>query len=352
MAKTISSLILFSMASMILLITGCSSTPFAPVAVPNAYSMRPTVKKTNSASETETLQKLQQAKNPDYKIMPGDKFAFKIHDRDDLSRESIKVMTDGAISISPIGYVKIAGLTIPEASKLLSEKYRKYIREVEVVLEPTLTRCATVTVVGAVGKPGIYPISVGTTRISDAMALAGGVLSTTTDENEPLQLSDLEQAYIMRSGKILPVNFNKVMTDANWLHNIPVMDGDYIYVPSLENSRVTVLGEVREASCVIYQPNLTILQAIGKAGGLKDSRAKHLKLIRGGLKNPVVYNLNILDMQMGRIRDFALQPSDIVYVPKKSISDWNVMVKDVMVSILMLNTLAGPFGSPAQFYND
>lgn len=342
---------LFLLTTAVLFVTGCSNTPFAPIAVPKGTAMRPAPKRENVAKERLELKQLQKAGIPDYRIMPGDVFAFVIPNREDLSRDSIKVMADGSISIAPIGHVKVSGLTIPQASGLLTEKYKQYIREIEVVLEPISTRKPTVTVVGAVGKPGIYPIFLGSTRISDAMALAGGVLSTTTDEKEPLQLSDLEKAYIVRNGKILPVNFNKVMTKGDWLHNIPVMDNDYIYVPSLENARVTILGEVKIPSSVIYQPEMTVLQAIGKVGGLKDTKSEDIKIIRGGLKNPVVYHLNVQDMQMGKLADFALEPSDIVFVPKKAISKWNVMVRDLMFSIQMLNTLAGPFGSPAQFYD-
>ena len=352
MKNKISSLIFAAMTAAVICGTGCNNTPFAPIAIPKATSMRPVPQKVQQADVTAELKRLQYAVFPDYKIMPGDEFAFTIPDREDLSRPAVKIMDDGAISVAPIGYVKLAGLTIPEASRILTERYKKYVRDCEVILEPVKTRPSTITVVGAVGKPGIYPIAVGTTKISDAMALAGGVLSTTTDENEPLQLSNLEDAYIMRNGKILPVNFDKVMTDGDWLNNIPVMDKDYIYVPSLENARVTVLGEVSGPASVIYQPNLTVLQAIGKVGGLKDSKSEDIKVIRGGLKNPVVYNLNVQDIQTGKISDFALQPSDIVYVPKNAISKWNVIVRDVMVSIQMINTLAGPFGSPSQFYDN
>lgn len=351
MKKCLSYLFSGSMTVLLFCISGCNDTPFAPISVPEATSIRPdlVVKKADSAVE---LQKLHNITVPAYRLMPGDIFAFSIPDRADLSRSSVQLMSDGTVSISPIGHIKLSGLTIPEASQLLSRKYQKFVRDCEIILEPVKIRPASVTIVGAVSKPGIYPITIGMTRISDAMTLAGGVLSTMTDDNEPLQLSDLDGAYIVRDGKILPVDFTKAVTKGNMLHNIPVMNNDYIYVPSLENSRITVLGEVNSQDSVIYQPDLTVLQAIGKVGGLKDTKSAVIKVIRGGLKHPVVYNLNIKDMQMGKIADFTLRPADIVYVPKKPISEWNVIVRDIMVTLGMLNSLAGPFGSPVQFYDD
>ena len=75
-------------------------------------------------------------------------------------------------------------------------------------------------------------------------------------------------------------------------------------------------------------------------------------MIRGGLKNPVVYTVNIKDMQLGRSKDFALKPKDIVFVPRDAISEWNLIIRQILPTIQMLNGLAGPFGSPSSFlYN-
>ena len=75
-------------------------------------------------------------------------------------------------------------------------------------------------------------------------------------------------------------------------------------------------------------------------------------MIRGGLKSPVVYNINIKNMQLGRIRDFALKPKDIVFVPRDPISEWNVIMRLILPTVQVLNGLAGPFGNPASTFYD
>jgi polysaccharide export outer membrane protein len=136
------------------------------------------------------------------------------------------------------------------------------------------------------------------------------------------------------------------VNEGNWLHNIPVIDQDYIFVPSLENTRITVLGEVASPGSLVYQPQLTLLQAIAKTGGLKETNSRHIKVIRGGLKSPVVYNVNIKEMQLGRSMDFMLEPRDIVFVPRDPVSEWNVMIRQILPTFQLINAAAGPFGNP------
>ena len=72
-------------------------------------------------------------------------------------------------------------------------------------------------------------------------------------------------------------------------------------------------------------------------------------MIRGGLKNPVVFTLDIREIRYGRVMDFRLKPLDIVFVPRDAISEWNVLVSQILPSVQLLNGLAGPFGSPSSF---
>jgi polysaccharide export outer membrane protein len=257
-------------------------------------------------------------------------------------------MPDGTISVSPIGSVKLAGLTLSKAGELLKSKYQKFLRECSVILEPLELKPYTFTIGGTVAAPGIYPFVFGNFRLTDAVATARGLLSSETGNRDgKLILADLSNAYIARDGKVLPVDFVKAIEGRDFLHNIPIMAGDYIFIPSQESGKITVLGEVDEPDCIPFQPDLTVLQAIGLVGGLKETNSQEIKVIRGGLKNPMVYTVNIKDMQLGRSMDFALKPKDIVFVPRDGMSEWNLIVRLILPSIQMLNGLAGPFGSPS-----
>ena len=59
--------------------------------------------------------------------------------------------------------------------------------------------------------------------------------------------------------------------------------------------------------------------------------------------------LYIRDIRHGYRMDFQLKPKDIVFVPRDGISEWNVVVRQLLPTIQLLNGLAGPFGSPSSF---
>ena len=94
---------------------------------------------------------------------------------------------------------------------------------------------------------------------------------------------------------------------------------------------------------------MTVLQALPYGGGLRETHSDEIKVIRGGLKNPVVYTVNVTKMQEGKIMDFPLQANDIVYVPADGISDWNVIVRKILPSLQGLIMLAGPIGNPSAY---
>ena len=348
-------------AAALLLLCGCATTPFAPVAVPNNSSVRPEGPKLDRAKIDAELRALQKVKAPDYVLKPGDTFTLIIHgvpnllgnnqnqDNAEAKPMTMMIMPNGSISMAPIGYVKIGGLTVPQATAKLQERYRKYVRNCTITLEPQKVTPDSFAIGGAVQAPGVYPFVFGAFRLTDAVATAKGFLSINNNVGERYELADLENAYIVRNNRILPVDFTEALMKRNPLHNIPIIDGDSIMIPSLESGKITVLGEISKQNCIPYQPNLTLLQAIAYCGGLKTTNSRDIKVIRGGLKTPVVYTLDIREIRYGRVMDFPLKPRDIVFVPRDAITEWNVLITQILPTIQVLNGLAGPFGSPSSF---
>ena len=337
-------------AAALLVLCGCATTPFAPVAVPDNSTVyhrmegpRPDPVKIHAE-----LVELQRAKAPDYVLKPGDTFSIVVDGQPpEEKKPPVVIMPNGAISVAPVGYVELAGLTIPQAMKKLQERYRKYIRDCTLVLEPVKLTPDTFSIGGAVQLPGVFPFAFGSFRLTDAVSMAKGFRTSGGSDGNRFELADLENAYVARNGKILPVNFVEALNNRNMLHNIPIMNGDYIYIPSLEGGKVSVLGEICNPDCIPYQPNLTLLQSISYCGGLKPTNSRDVKVIRGGLKNPVVFTLDIREIRYGRVKDFRLRPNDIVFVPRDAITEWNILISQILPTVQLLNGLAGPFGSPS-----
>ena len=95
--------------------------------------------------------------------------------------------------------------------------------------------------------------------------------------------------------------------------------------------KIYVGGEVHRGGMLPYRGGLTLVQAIMEAGGfMKTGKLKSVVLIRKGLddrpESSIVDVKSIL--KQGEFEaDISLRPSDIVYVPRKAISDLNLFVE-------------------------
>ncbi len=119
-----------------------------------------------------------EAVEEEYRIGTQDLLEVQVLGIQDLRREA-RVNAKGMIGLPLIGAVRVAGLTSAEAEALIGGLYSKnYLQNPEVsVFVKEFTR-QNVTIDGAVGKPGIYPLK-GPTTLLQALANAGGQGSLT-----------------------------------------------------------------------------------------------------------------------------------------------------------------------------
>ena len=331
--------------SSILFIAGCSVTPQVPLKLLQQQELEEVDIEQKSPAEIEKeLMILQKTKPAPYRVAGGDVFSFSVYDNPELTSraDGITVTPDGYISISLTGPIKIGGLTIRDATEFIEIKLSKFIRNPKVVLAPIRIRSANFTILGKVKAPNRYVLA-NNARITDAIAMAGG-LATGIFNGDSVEIANLKDSYLVRNGKILPVDFRKALYEGDMLNNIPLMNGDYIYIPSNLNTAVYVLGAVNNPSVIGYKKDLTLLKAITFAGGMNIEHSERALIIRGSIVNPKVYRVNIDDIQVGDGLDFVLRPHDIIFIPKGYLSQYNDAVRKIVPTIAAINLLAGPFG--------
>jgi polysaccharide biosynthesis/export protein len=143
-------------------------------------------------------------------------------------------------------------------------------------------------------------------------------------------------AYLARGGRILPVNFKRLIDQGDLDQNILVEDKDVIYVPSSKQSIVYVLGEVKNPKVVHFTDTMDLFEAIGEAGDfMTTANRSEVVVVRGGLHSPQIYAVNALEMMRGETAQrFILNRYDIVYVPRTTIADWNVFVNQLLPTAL------------------
>lgn len=285
------------------------------------------------------LLELQKNRHGIYTIGSGDRFDLSVYGERELNIKNGIVKPDGTFTVTMIGDVKISGLSINQAMKKISSSLKRYMIEPIVTLVPSEFRSKNYTILGKVLKPGNYPVEENT-KVLDTIADAEG-LSIGIFKDNTIELADLEHAFIRRGTRVLPVDFVELVRKGNPLHNIPLQDKDYIYIPSALNTEVYILGEVEVPGYFGYKEHMTLSQLISYAEGFTTgANIEQVAIIRGRLEDPSVYVVDLEAIIEGRSIDFLLKPYDMVFVPKTRLSDWNTIMTMITPSI---NALTGAF---------
>ena len=162
-----------------------------------------------------------------------------------------------------------------------------------------------------------------------------------------------QNSYIIRNGKMLPVDFFEAIVRGNQLHNIRVFPGDLVYIPKREDSRVMVIGEVKSPRVVNWKTGTTFIDVLAYCGGLADDYWGTALVIRKSEKaknEPIkVFKINIDEVISGREPNFSLAAGDILYIPKDALGEYNVFVKKLLPTAQLINLLMNP---PAYWFGN
>jgi protein involved in polysaccharide export with SLBB domain len=114
-----------------------------------------------------------------------------------------------------------------------------------------------------------------------------------------------------------------------------------VIVRAFSSQRVYVGGEVNEPGMLQLSGELSLLVAVLEAGGfLPSAKRSSVILLRKGEGGPEVRRLNLDEMLGKGAPDIALQPFDVVFVPKTFISKANQFVQQYIRDLLPVATTA------------
>ena len=77
-----------------------------------------------------------------------------------------------------------------------------------------------------------------------------------------------------------------------------------------------MFGRVKEPGTIVFEDGMTLIEVITKAGGLHDladAKATSITRVIEGKETKLV--VSVPDIQKGKLRNIALLPGDIVFVP-------------------------------------
>jgi polysaccharide export outer membrane protein len=242
-------------------------------------------------------------------LMPGDLLKISVYGVDPEYNDSERVDLDGSIRMNLGGIIHVAGLSVKDAEAAMSERFEKaeIFHGAQVSIELTDAPQHFATVVGEV--KGTVPI-LGPKRLLEVVAANGGI---------PATASTILR--IDRVGQAEPIIVDIGNDPARTVQaNIPVFTGDVITVGRV--GQYYVLGAVVKPGIGQLSGSVpvTAVEAVSAAGGLTyPAKGDEARLIRniGGQKT--VINLQLRQIQDGRLPDLVLQSDDILLVPSSGL---------------------------------
>ncbi len=131
----------------------------------------------------------------------------------------------GQIILPQVGRVKVAGLSKTEAVTEIERRYQNLINEP--IFEVEIINLY-IRVLGSVARQGMIPLDNEKLTLGEVIALSGGVDFATADQTIKLIRT--------RSGIQQEVNYDIRNLSDPAIANIPVFDGDYVFIPPSKGS--------------------------------------------------------------------------------------------------------------------
>lgn len=284
----------------------------------------------------EVLRALAEEEVPPYRVNAGDKIEIRVYGHEDLGVLT-RVSPDGSVGMLFLGQVDVAGRTIAEARDAIEKGLEPYVKHPVVGVTVLEVASEKVTVGGAAAHPGLYDIS-SSTRLADAYALAGGS-GERLFNGVDVDIANLELSILVRDGKILPVDFKRAIEEGDPLDNVRLRKDDYIFIAQRMEASVTVCGEVKSPQKRLYESGMGLIETLTAAGWMLENHWSHVIIIRDGLANPKMYKVDVDGILAGRCHNVYLKPNDIVYVPKDTLSEYNVFVRKLFPTAQLIGVL-------------
>jgi len=231
---------------------------------------------------------------------------------------TVPVRPDGKISVPLLGDVQATGVTPQELKVKLEQGFSKFVKT------PVVSVMVT-----AVNSFKVYVFGEGVSRTPVVGATATGGSSSgviTLRKNTTLiqllaQLgslknADLKNAYILRGGQKLSVDFTQLVTRGDVSQDIELAANDVIYIPDNFDQRIRVTGAVKTPVIVPFSEGMTALDAVLSAGGFTEFASQNsVVVVRKDGTSVKNIEVKLKDVMNGNInRNIFLQPGDIVVV--------------------------------------
>lgn len=237
---------------------------------------------------------------------------------------------DGAVTIPFVGSLPVLGRTPQDVGRAIVARLAGKAHSPQAIVRLAQNDSRSATVMGEVGATRRMPLTPRGERVLDALAAAGG-------PRQPVAKTTIQ---LMRGGRTVAMPLDAIVRDPS--QNVVLRPGDVVSAVFQPYSFVA-LGAVGQNAEVPFEGGgISLAQALGRIGGLRDDRADVRSVFVFRLEHPealapemlsaarhtaeglvpVVYRL---DLGQGApffvAQDFGVRDRDVVYVSNAPIAD-------------------------------
>jgi polysaccharide export outer membrane protein len=257
------------------------------------------------------------------------------------------VDTDGAISIPYAGRISAAGKTPAQLQSEIVARLADRAIEPQAIINLVKSRSSEIAVLGDVNSPAKLELNPGGERVLDVISRAGGISTPNAETTITLQ----------RHGTIATVPFDMLLSSPK--ENIYVYPGDVIFANRDRRTYLAFGASGLNGRVDFDDSDLTLGEAVAKAGGLLDSRADPGQVFlyrlvspktasamgmpataKSGKGFPVIFRVNMRDPSTYFLaQQFPMEDKDIIYVSNSNSVE---LVKFLDIINSATSGIAGP----------
>ena len=211
----------------------------------------------------------------DYVLGPGDVIKITVFQSPELTLDT-RIPESGVVTYPLVGPLTLGGLTVRAAEERVAEGLLKgkLVKQPQVSILVLTQRGSQATVLGHAVRQGRYPLELSNTKLSDLLALAGGVSP---------EGSDIVTVTGTREGKPFrrQVDLRNLFRGGNPADDFVVQHNDVVFIERAP--QIYVYGEVQKPGVMRLERGMTVLQALAASGGLTlRGTQRGIKLHRRG----------------------------------------------------------------------
>jgi polysaccharide export outer membrane protein len=242
-----------------------------------------------------------------YLLSPNDVLEIRLWGYPELT-STVMVQPDGMISLPLNGQIEATGKTILQLRTGIAQELKKILTSLEDnQISVTIIKFGTISisVLGEVNSPGLYPIS-GVVDVLKAISAGGGYTNQ----------ADLKGAMIIRNKEVISVDLEKLLNQNDLSQNYLLNNGDSFYIPkAFTITNISIAGEIKSPGLYSLEGKVDVLKALSACGGVTQ-KANLKNVIINKQNNQVIpINLEKLLLQNDLSQNYLLETGDSLFIP-------------------------------------